>query len=320
MRPIILALSALALLTAAPAQAAPNPAPAAGGEPRLVDTIPDFARAWEATQALPDAERGAAFEAAFAPALPGFYDAARFETPKGKDAYRARLLRNLKAFPQDRAGIEDVEHRFSAMFAPALKTFEARFGPMRGYAPIYLVHSLGEFDGGTRDLPQGVRLLFGADLIARIHKGPQVQPFFHHELFHILHERSFGDCQPVWCGLWKEGLATYVASRLNPGATDEALLLTLPEPIRPAVDANRKAAVCAVTARLDSTDDKDEAPLFTFQRLSPELPPRFGYYVGFLVAQELGRTRSLEQLTKLSQAQAKPLIVAALHGLADCAS
>lgn len=311
MRLIALA-AAVFLATSAPA--APKPT----GEPQLIDTIPQFERAAAATEALPDDQRGPAFEAAFAPTLPGFYDAARFETPKGKDAYRARLLRNLKALPQDRAGIEDVEHRFSAMFAPALKSFEARFGPMRGYAPIYLVHSLGEFDGGTRDLPGGNRLLFGADMIARIHKGPTIQPFFHHELFHILHQRTFGDCAPVWCGLWKEGLATYVASRLNPGATDEDLLLTLPEPIRPAIDAHRAAAVCAVTARLDSTDAKDEGALFSFQRLSPELPPRFGYYVGFLVAQELGKTRSLDQLRALDQAQARPLIAAALHKMADC--
>jgi hypothetical protein len=304
-----------ALAFAQPGAAAPA---RASGEPQLVDTIPDFTAAWTATQDLPDDQRGPAFEAAFAHALPNFYDTARFSSEKSKAAYQARLLRNLKSFPQDRAGIEDVERRFSGMFAPALTTFEARFGPMRGYAPIYLVHSLGEFDGGTRDLPQGGRLLFGADVIAKLHAGRDVQPFFHHELFHILHQRSFGGCAAVWCSLWREGLATYVASQLNPGATDETLLLTVPEPIRPEVDAHRAVAVCAVAARLDSTNDKDFAPLFTFERLGPGTPPRFGYYVGFLVAQELGKTRSLEQLTALNQTQAKPLIVAALNKLAVC--
>lgn len=317
MRLFVLAAAGLALLIAAPAAAAP-PKAAKGGEPHLIDTIPQFEAAWAATETLPDDQRGPAFEAAFAKTLPGFYDAARFETQKGKDAYRARLLRILKAFPQDRAAIDDVSHRFNAMFAPTLKTFEARFGPMRGYAPIYLVDSLGEFDGGTRDLPQGNRLLFGADVIARIHRGHDIQPFFHHELFHILHQRSLGECKPLWCDLWKEGLAVYVASQLNPAATDEELLLTLPEPIRPAVDAHRAEAVCAVTARLDSTDDQDEAPLFTFHRLNPDLPPRFGYYIGFLIAQDLGKTRSLEQLAALNAAQAKPLVAAALHRLADC--
>ena len=113
-------------------------------------------------------------------------------------------------------------------------------------------------------------------------------------------------------------MAVYVGLELNPGATDEELLLTQPEPIRPGVEKDRAAAVCAVTARLESTDPKDSEALFSFSRMSPGLPPRFGYYVGFLVAQELGKTRSLVQLSKLDVDEARPLVVAALHSLADC--
>jgi len=311
-------LAAAALLFAAPALAAP-PKPAAGPPLQLVDLTPAFAAAWEHTAKLADAERVTAFDAEMARVLPGFYDPVRFGDAAAQERYRARLIRTLNAFPEQRAGIEDVSARFSGMFRPALKSFEARFGPMRGYPPVLLVHSLGEFDGGTRDLPGGSRLLFGADVIARIHTGDHaIQPFFHHELFHILHARSFHECDQIWCGLWTEGLAVYVASALNPGASDESLLLTLPEPIRPAVEKDRKAAVCAVTQRLGSTEHKDYAALFTFERLSPSLPPRFGYYVGFLVAQDLAKTHTPDQLAKLDNAHAKPLIEAALKHLADC--
>jgi hypothetical protein len=314
-------LAACVLLFAAPlARAAPRPAatPAAPSL-RLVDLTPAFAAAAERTAALPDAERVAAFDAELAPLLPGFYDPARFETPAAQDRYRARLIRTLNAFPAQRPQIEDISVRFAGMFAPAVASFEARFGPMRGYPPVYLVHSLGEFDGGTRDLPGGTRLLFGADVIARIHTGDHaIQPFFHHELFHILHQRSFKGCDQIWCGLWTEGLAVYVAAELNPTATDEALLLTLPEPIRPAVEEDRAAAVCAVAARLDSTEPKDYAALFSFERLRPSLPPRFGYYVGYLTARELAKTRSLDDLAHLDVDHARPLVAAALHSLAAC--
>jgi hypothetical protein len=316
----LLAACALAL-PLAPARAAPPlaPPPALAVHLHLVDLTPAFAAAWAHTKDLPDDARVAAAEAELGPHPPGFYDPTRFETNAARARYAARLLRSLKAFPSDRAGIEDVSRRFSSMLAPALASFEARFGPMRGYPPIYLLHSLGEFDGGTRDLPDGNRLLFGADVIAKIHTGDHaIQPFFHHELFHILHHRSFKGCDQVWCNLWSEGLAVYVAADLNPGASDEDLLLTLPEPIRPAVDRNRAAAVCAVTQRLESTDPKDANALFSFQRLSPDLPPRFGYYVGYLVAQELGKTRSVAELARLDDAHAKPLVVAALHSLAAC--
>jgi hypothetical protein len=268
---------------------------------------------------LPDAERVAKFKAELAPALPGFYDAARF-APADPARFDARLLRALNGFPDRRAAIAEVSRRFSGMFQPALKSFEARFGPMTGYPPIYLVHSLGEFDGGTRDLPGGSRLLFGADIIARIHANHDIQPFFHHELFHLYHQRYFKSCEVVWCSLWTEGLAVYVAAELNPRATDEELLLTIPEPIRPAVEKDRAAAVCAVARRLDSNEQKDMEALFSSGRLSPALPPRFGYYVGFLVAQDLGKTRSLQQLAHLDREHARPLVEAALKRLANCAA
>lgn len=314
--PAFARLAACALLLAAPlAQAAPKPQTSL----QLVDITPAFAAAADRTANLPDAERVAAFDAELAPRLPGFYDPARFKTPEAQDRYKARLILNLNGFPAERARIEDISARFAGMFAPAVASFEARFGPMRGYPPVYLVHSLGEFDGGTRDLPEGQRLLFGADVIARIHTGDHaIQPFFHHELFHILHHRSFAGCDQVWCNLWTEGLAVYVAQTLNPAATDEALLLTLPEPIRPVVDKDRAAAVCAVTARLESTDPKDYAALFSFERLSPALPPRFGYYVGYLTARELARTHTLDELAHLDVARARPLVTGALHSLATC--
>jgi hypothetical protein len=317
MRLPALIAAACALLLAAPAAAAPpKPAPKPAPGLTLIDLTPQFAQAYEATKSLPDDQKVAVFDAAFAKLLPGFYDAAR--PGAGGARYPTRVLRALNAFPEQRAGIEAISSRFAAMLAPAQASFEARFGPMVGYPPIYLVDSLNEFDGGTRELPDGVRLIFGADVIARIHARHAIQPFFHHELFHILHQRTFKGCEQVWCTLWQEGLAVHVATELNPGATDDELLLTQPAPIRAAVDANRAEAVCAVTARLDSTDEKAMNALFSFDRLAPNLPPRFGYYVGSLVAKDLGRSRSLAELARLDNAHARPLIVAALHRLATC--
>lgn len=306
---LVLALSAALLL--ATSAAARTPAPL-----RLVDLTDDFAAIWDRTQTLPDAERTGAFKTQFAPLLPGFYSEARFRQTAAQ--YDARLLSGLKAYPAQRAAIADVARRFDGMFQPARETFEARFGPMQGYPPIYLVNSLGEFDGGTRDLPGGMVLLFGADMIARYHATGEMQPFFHHELFHLYHQRRFAGCGQIWCNLWIEGLAVHVAKTLNPAATDDELLLNLPEPIRPQVEKNRAAAVCAVLSRLD--DDKAEAAgaLFSFRRLSPELPPRFGYYVGYLVAAELGKTRNPVELAQMQPAEVRAEVERALRSLASC--
>jgi hypothetical protein len=311
--PVAGLMLALSLLAAGPSAAASK---AETGRLTIVDLTDDFARVWQETESLPDAAKTAAFRAAFDRTAPGLYEVlSPSRTPEQQDA---AALNALRRYPERREGIDQVSSRFNGMFQPALKSFEREFGPMRGHRTIYLLHSLGAFDGGMRNLPDGAHLLFGADVIARIHTGQNPRAFFHHELFHLYHGARLGPCPTTWCGLWKEGLATYVAAQLNPSATDAELLLTIPEPLRPAVAANRRAAVCAVLQRFGSTSHADHNPVFGMTRLSPELPPRFGYALGYDVAAHLGRTRSLKTLANLSQAEARPLIEASLHEMAQC--
>ena len=243
----------------------------------------------------------------------GFYDRSR-----SPERFTGRLLNALADYPFKRDAILAVSRDFERQFGPARETFEARFGPVTSEQPIYLVHSLGEMDGGTRTFGGKTALMFGADMIAKIHAGHDSRPFFHHELFHLWHGARFHDCEPVWCSLWTEGLATYVAHQLNPGADDAALLLTVPAPIRPPVDANRGAALCALASRLDSTKDEDYAALFYGSRHLPGMPARMGYYLGYLVADDLGKSRSLAELGTLKPAEVRPLIDASLARMARC--
>ena len=283
----------------------------------LVDLTPAFDQAWTQTAGMPDAERLRVFKATFDKVLPGLYSHERRKLAAAR--YDDLLLRALQRYPETRDGIASVRHRFNGLFRTALQSFEAEFGPMRGYPTAYLVHSIGEFDGGTRKLPSGTHLLFGADVIARVHGDNSIRPFFHHELFHLYHGRSFKECDQVWCGLWVEGLAVHVSAVLNPAATDAELLLTVPEPIRPRVEAARTDAFCAVIQRLDSERTEDYAALFMgSSRLNAALPPRFGYYVGYLAAAELARGRSLRELAAMSTAEVRPLLESALRRLGPC--
>jgi hypothetical protein len=280
---------------------------------QLIDLTDDFAAFQERSASMDPAARVEAFKAHFATILPGFYSTERVRSPRYNDAIRQAL----QNWPSDRAAIEQVSRGFSNMLAPAQASFEREFGPLTGYPPIFLVHSLGEFDGGTRSLPGGSRLMFGADMIARIYSGISSRPFFHHELFHLYHERRFGGCSQVWCDLWGEGLATYVSHRLNPRATDAELLLTIPVPLREAVERDRRTAVCAALSRLDSSAREDLSAMFSNGRIG-DLPGRFGYYVGYLVAAEAGRTRSLQQLAAMPQQEVRPLVEASLRSMAQC--
>jgi uncharacterized protein YjaZ len=173
-------------------------------------------------------------------------------------------------------------------------------------------------DGGTRLTGTENVLIFGADVMGRAHPYTDEEPFFHHELFHVYHARTFGGCEQVWCSLWTEGLAVYVAKSLNSDATPEQLLLTVPEDIPAAVDANLREAVCTVRDRLDSSAAGDTAALFSFQRQTAHLPPRYGYYVGYLVAREAGRRHTIQELAHMDQVTARPIIEASLARLARC--
>jgi len=293
------------------AMAAP---PTASDSLRLVDLTGEFDKVAANTASMDDQAKIAAFEKAMTPLAQGFY--ARSRKP---DRYEAKVLKSLQAYPAKRDKILAVSKQFSALLAPARASFEKAFGPVHSEQPVYLLHSLGEMDGGTRDLEGKDTLVFGADGIVNYHDGQNLTPLFHHELFHLSHEKPFGECKPVWCSLWEEGLATYVAASLNPDAGDSALMLDLPKPIRPAVDADRKGAVCAVRAIIDSKEEKDYASLFYGDSSIPGWPSRMGYYVGYLAMADLGKTHSLKQLADMPQAEARTALEGALNRLANCA-
>ena len=307
MRGTVLAIALLAgCATPVEQSAAPAALP-------LVDLTDEFAAYAEASRGKSDAERVAGLAPAFAGLIPQFYDRDR-----ASGRYDERVKAALDDFPDKRAGIEAVSRRFAALIVPARASFEAALGPVPLDRPFFLVHSLGEMDGGTRTLAGHSRLIFGADVIARIHKDQDMTPFFHHELFHVYHERLFPDCDPLWCNLWTEGLATYVSHALNPGASDSQLLLTIPVPLRAAVEANRPHAICSVAARLGSTKSEDYRALFNFKSTDPALPGRMGYYVGYLVAAEAAKDHSLRELAKTQPAEVKPLVERMLARLATC--
>lgn len=305
----------LSLLALAGCQTVPASAPQPPETPRyhLVDLSGDFVRFYDATQGQNDADRLAAFYRDVAPRFPQFYDPARTDAGRMDQ----RVLGSIRQFPDIRARYLTASAQFSAAMDPAFTSFARAFPDMQPIGDVYLVHSLGEMDGGTRDFHDQTYFIFGADVMARVHAGfSSEQPFFHHELFHRYHARFFGDCEPVWCGLWQEGLAVYVAAQLNPGASDGELLLNSPQPIRAPVDANRALAFCAVKARLDSTEQSDYSQLFQGQAHVEGLPPRFAYYVGYLVAREAGRTHTLQQLAHMPASEVRPLIQQALTTLA----
>ena len=276
-----------------------------------------FDEAWQAQREEPLTAQWSAIRERFAGDLPGFYENERFGDMAGfVDGVRNQ---KLAEWPSQREAALQAANAFVADFPRAIARFEAEVGPLPAQPPVALVMSLGEFDGAVRNLGAGERLFFGADEIARIYPGASTIPFLQHELFHTYHSPLLGDCQPLWCALWNEGLAVYAAQRLNPGASDLELGLTMPAPIRPVLEQRRQDAVCAIRKRMDGGEDY--RPIFTgMGEPLNGLPLRFGYLVGLWVAEDLGRGHSLADMARWNGDDLRNRIAASLDRMADCTS
>jgi len=278
---------------------------------QYIDLTANFSRFVDETAGMEEAVRVALFRTEMDVSLRGFY-APRFGATQAQ--YDAGIARALKGFAELRPKYEQVQRDFPAAFDAGIKHFRKVFPGFTPNVPVYLLHSLGEMDGGTRELGGKVYLIFGADVIAQIHEARDLTPFLDHELFHVENGKYFADCEQVWCPLWAEGLATYAAKVMNPGADDRQLLLTFPEPIRPAVDANWPAALCFTRARLFSAESADMEALFVGGAGAKEFPDRFGYYVGLRVFEELGEYK-LPELAHMPPERAKAALTTAVDRL-----
>jgi hypothetical protein len=287
-------------------------ASAAPKETPYTDLTSEFARFVEETRGMEEPARVVQFKQRMEPLLPGFYNP-RFGATQAQ--YDARIGAALEDFAELRPRYAQVQEDFPEAFDAGLQHFRKVFPDFVPNVPVVLLHSIGEMDGGTRELYGKTYLVFGADVIAAIHEADELTPFLDHELFHVEHSKHFADCDQVWCPLWAEGLATYAAQVMNPGADDRQLLLTQPKPIRADVDAQWQAALCFTRARLFSAEPADLSALFVGGAGAKTFPDRFGYYVGLRVAEELGREHSLQELARMPSARARAAIAAGIDRL-----
>ena len=268
----------------------------------FIDLTPAFLSLADKTTNLPDPERVKAFHARFDAIVPGYYDDQGDYQPR-LDGKIATALRDL---PSYRVKFEAAARSLRPAFESAQSKFRKALPDYRLDVPVYLLHSIGTQDGGTRDSGGRSALYFGADVIADIHDSTTIEPFLTHELFHVYHQRFFSDCGKVWCSLWIEGLAVYAASRLHSGATDRQLLLTTPQVIRPQVQPKLTEAMCYLKTRLDR--EKGLGEFFNGNLNDGPFPPRFGYFLGYELARKIGVGRSLEQVARMRPSEVRRLI------------
>jgi hypothetical protein len=238
----------------------------------------------------------AADEEALAHALEGYFDAIEPHLP---------AIRRLDA--DVRASLDAYTRSFARVFP------DFAWG-----GTVWFTPSLRTFDGALRPVGGREALLFGLDGIALFHgDGANLEPLFHHELFHVYHEEHAhlheGDAQPLWVALWTEGLAVHVAHVLDPGASDDDLLLI--DHLRERAGAVQGRLAREMTARLDEISPQADREFFLTSSGRPDIPARSGYWIGFLVAERVAHTRPLERLVSMRGADLRSAIAAALAEL-----
>jgi hypothetical protein len=246
----------------------------------FADLATPFERVAIRSTGQPVAVRTAAIRRAMDSILPGVYPA--------NAAMDQRIATALAEFPAKQAAYHRIVRDFPASLKSAVAHFRQVFPGFVSPLPIFLYHSLGARDGGSDVVEPGHRpvMLFGADMIAKLHADDSLKPFMIHELFHLEHARHFPDCDQFWCAMWQEGLAVSAAAAMTPHVTDHQLLLDTPTAIRPATEAHWREALCHVSAHFDDTSSTVLAgALMMGSTPPPGLPSRFGYYVGYRIAQ-----------------------------------
>ena len=290
------------------------PAPVLAGVCRYENLMPEFFAFETRTKNLAPNIRAKQFAKEIAAKHPEFYGDKGLDWPAKVNEDALRLLDPGR--PEVVPGFPPFsEKRFHAVadavdgdFAAAQTKFLAAFPDFNCKAEIAVGPSFLRFDGhGYTDDRGQWHMLFGVDAISIEYVPEDIPAFFAHEQFHIYHRQLIGAPareldNVTWWMMWEEGLATYISQRFNP-TLDAQRVLVFPKDI---VRTMRVREASAHAAKLMLADfGKSDGFWFDARRSVPGLPPRAGYYMGYLLASELGRDHSLNWLAHLSPEQVK---------------
>lgn len=248
---------------------------------------------------------------------PELYDEGYFTVDDPHVAwYLSRLLPKVLAIRQFETALERSLPSYESAFESAFPNFQ------QNTITIYLMPSLAVFDGMTRDVQGKHALLIGIDNFAQ--EDLPMGVFIDHEMFHIYHHEINPQFFPtssendlyeygLYRQLWAEGLATYVSAKLNPTASKAEVLASAD--LANLQPSGTRYLACNMEAALDSTDAAESALFFDEDRHPKGLPSRGGYYIGYLVASQLGKSSTLAQLDGLNGERLENDIRAAVHSL-----
>lgn len=285
-----------------------------GNSYETVNIMEDFWRFWESSKSADEATQIKNFRhmviAPHAEIFAGF-------TGERSDEDLAKYMKQIaRLIPR----MQNVNSRLGAELPMHEAKFLKAFPDMKWKGRVVFMPNYGVTDSGTGRMNDVDYLVFGVDTIAaKYGENADLAALFHHELFHMYHSQAVAEFKgksrengevPLYWLVWGEGLATYVSHRLNPGATIEQILLT--KGLAEQTDAAMPRFAREIRANIDSGDPNIWKPFMAAAANDKGIPPRSGYYIGYLIASELGKNTSLQKLARLSGDDLKKKMIKAL--------
>jgi len=287
---------------------------------------------WEQAQFLPFEQQIRLWDRLVEPAHPIFFDS----VVNNKDELGAKWLsekqkRLAKSFHLLSKHYPEIIHlfeRFETDIPIYQQAFKKHFPRAQFKHPIYLTLG-GGFDGivfdgmvsNTGTHKQTV-LGFSLEQVFLYQDVPSI--LFAHEFFHLYHDdntpqntKEQDAALKITHQLWVEGLATYVSSVLNPTQPFGAILLSKELAALRSFEHQWLIQRFLQDAMEPLGSNKSEQWFRgkPKERLRPDLPARCGYLVGFLVAQELAKKHTLEELSSWSTQKAHQEVLQTLQRL-----
>ena len=285
---------------------------------RIHNLMPDFWRFWAAAQGRPVARQAELWQTLYVKPHRALFDdlAAACKDEFAPAWARANYFPNLPAIV---AGMRGADSGLPRKLSAARQRFLRMFPDMRWSGDVYLMASGYCFNGRAQIIAGHEAILLGIDTRVALGQKDPI-PDMTHELFHRYHYQFFdfkpSSGYPLWTTLWAEGMALYVAERLNPQATDADLSL-FPVGMPGRVDGRRQELAADFLKAFGATDEADARKWFNDgNSKDPVIPARAGYELGALVAREIAQRYSIQTMAHWSRRQAEPQIQAALLSMA----
>lgn len=315
--PLLLASRVPATDASATIQSGPQAAAPATGF-RIHDFMPDFWRFWAVARGRPVARQARLWQELYVrPHQAVFADLA--EPCKDEFAPAWALTHYFPNLPKIVPSMHEAAADLPRKLSSARNRFLRMFPDMRWSGDVYVMASGYCFNGRAQSVRGHEAILLGIDTRVALGQRDPV-PDIIHELFHRYHSEFFdfkpSSGYPLWTTLWAEGMAEFVAEKLNPAASDADLSL-VPIGMPQQVDARRQELAADFLQVFTATDEGDAKKWFNdTNSKDPVVPARAGYQLGVLVARELAKRHPIQAMAHWSRSEAEPHIEAALASIA----